>query len=254
MDPVRVMTYNVRVDTPEDGADAWRYRRDALASTIRYHDPDVLGLQEPLREQLTDVRERVDYRFVGASRGAGEAADEYVPIGFRRERFALVDTGTFWLSETPDISGSVGWDATHPRICTRARLRDRESDEEFVVFCLHLDHDGKRARRRGAELVRERAAAITDARVVVVGDFNCEAGDPPHDLLADSFRDARDAATHDHGPNTSRTDYRSLDPDRTIDHVFVSDEWDVRTRAACSDQYGDGRYPSDHLPVVVDLA
>ncbi|WP_435096677.1 endonuclease/exonuclease/phosphatase family protein [Halarchaeum sp. P4] len=255
MDPVRVMTYNVRVDTPEDGANVWRHRRDAVASTVRYHAPDVLGLQEPLAAQLEDLRERLPaYRFVGQSRASAEAAGEYVPIGYRPERFELRNHDTFWLSETPDIEGSVGWDATHPRVCTRATLRERASGEVVVVFCVHLDHKGRTARRNGAELVRERAVGVPNGRVVVLGDFNCEAGDPPYERLTSSFRDARACATHDHGPNTSRTDFRSLIADWTIDHVFVDDAWTVKGRAACSDQYDDGRYPSDHLPVVVDLA
>ncbi|WP_255494052.1 endonuclease/exonuclease/phosphatase family protein [Halarchaeum sp. CBA1220] len=255
MDSVRAMTYNVRVDTPEDAANVWRHRRDAVASTVRYHAPDVVGLQEPLAAQLDDLRERLEgYRFVGQSRASAEAAGEYVPVGYRAARFEAVDSETFWLSETPGIEGSVGWDATHPRVCTRATLRDRESGESVVVFCVHLDHKGREARKRGAELVRERAVGVESGRVLVLGDFNCEAGDPPHDLLASSFDDARAVTPHDHGPNTSRTDFRDLIADWTIDHVFVGDDWTVESRAACSDQYDDGRYPSDHLPVVVDLS
>ncbi|GAD52318.1 endonuclease/exonuclease/phosphatase family protein [Halarchaeum acidiphilum MH1-52-1] len=254
MDSVRAMTYNVRVDTPEDGEDGWTYRRDAVAGTIRYHDPGVLGLQEPLAGQLADVRERLErYRFVGRSRGSGEGVGEHVPIGYDADRFALVDDETFWLSETPTVAGSVGWDGAHPRVCTRARLRERASGDELELYCVHLDHEGRTARERGAELVRERAAASA-VPTIVLGDFNCEAGDPAHDVLTRTLRDARDIATYDHGPNTTRTDYRRLRPEWTIDHVLVSDAWTVDSRAACSDQYGDGRYPSDHLPVVVDLS
>uniref|UniRef100_UPI001901EF34 endonuclease/exonuclease/phosphatase family protein n=1 Tax=Halarchaeum acidiphilum TaxID=489138 RepID=UPI001901EF34 len=110
MDSVRAMTYNVRVDTPEDGEDGWTYRRDAVAGTIRYHDPGVLGLQEPLAGQLADVRERLErYRFVGRSRGSGEGVGEHVPIGYDADRFALVDDETFWLSETrPSPGASAG--------------------------------------------------------------------------------------------------------------------------------------------------
>jgi len=254
MDPVRAMTYNVRVDTPEDGEDGWPYRRDAVAGTIRYHDPDVLGLQELLAGQLADVRERLDrYRFVGRSRGAGEATDEYVPVGYAHDRFELVESETFWLSETPTVAGSVGWDAVHPRVCTSARLRERASGEQFAVYCIHLDHEGRTARERGAELVRARVAA-SDVPTIVLGDFNCEAGDPAHDVLTESLRDSRAAATYDHGPNTTRNDYRTLHADWTIDHVLLSDAWSVDSRAVCSDQYANGRYPSDHLPVVVDLS
>ncbi len=260
MDPLRAMTFNVRVDLEDDGADGWANRRGLVADTIRYHAPDVLGLQEPLAAQVDDLDERLPgYDWVGRSRERSDGAGEYAPIFYDADRFEPEDRGTFWLSETGE-PGSVGWDASHPRIATWVRLNDERGDRPLVVCNTHLDHEGERARREGAALVADRVADLaSEATAVVTGDLNCEAGEPPHDRLTgaelgDGRRlvDAVAATDHHHGPATSRTDFHSLVPDRRIDHVLVADDARVDAAATLTDRDQD-RYPSDHLPVVVDL-
>jgi len=268
---VRVLTYNVRRDTARDGEFDWAGRRDAVAGTLRFHRPDIVGLQEPLVHQYADLRETVPgFEWVGASREAEKGDGEFCPVGYRTDRFDPLDSGTFWLSQTPDESGSVGWDATYPRIATWVRLRDR--DGGTVLYCnTHLDHEGARARVEGARVLRERVAALRegDEAVVVGGDFNCVAGDEPYRALADDsgdapeakrggqgglrLVDAREASPYPaHGPDTTRTDFESLRPDRQIDHIFV-DGAAVAGYGVAADVVGDGWFPSDHLPVVVDL-
>ncbi|WP_225335461.1 endonuclease/exonuclease/phosphatase family protein [Halomicrobium urmianum] len=280
MDPLRVMTFNVRVDLEADGADAWANRRDLVADTISYHAPDVICLQEPLARQVDDLDERLPgYDWVGRSREAAERAGEYAPVFYDADRFEPEERGTFWLSETGE-PGGVGWDATHPRIATWVRLADAGSraaggfrarahsvraddergDRPLLVCNTHLDHEGERARREGAALVADRVADLAvGAGVVVTGDLNCEAGDPPHDRLAgaelDDGRhlvDAVAAADDRHGPATSRTDFHELVPDRRIDHVLVADDARVDSAVTLTDR-DQRRYPSDHLPVAVDL-
>ena len=258
---VRALTYNVRTDVSEDGEYDWAGRHAAVAGTIRFHRPDVCGLQEPLPHQYDDLRAALPaYEWVGRSRGAGERDDEFCPVGYRRDRFERLEGGTFWLSETPDDPGSVGWDASKPRIATWARLRDRRSDASLVFLNTHLDHEGARARLNGATLIRDRLPAIRAGDpVVVAGDFNCTDGEESYAVLAGTgdhespLADARTASPHPpHGPDTTRTDFESLRPGLRIDHVFV-DSLGVESYGVAADVTSGGWFPSDHLPVVVDL-
>jgi endonuclease/exonuclease/phosphatase family metal-dependent hydrolase len=261
MDPLRVMTFNVRLDTADDGDDAWPNRRDLVADTIRYHAPDVVGLQEPFAHQLDFLAEALPgYEWVGESRLATDGEGEHAPIGYRTDRFALDETETFWLSETPEEPGSRGWDGNHPRVATLAHLDDETTDRPLVHVNTHLDNRGEAARREGAALVAERVQALADDTTpVVTGDLNCLAGDPPHARLdgldlGDGRRlePAAETATFRHGPATTRTDFHELDPGRKIDHVFVPTDCSVTGYAALTDR-DETRYPSDHLPVVADV-
>lgn len=261
---VRVCTYNVRRDVDEDGRFAWDGRREAVASTLRFHRPDVVGLQEPLDHQYDDLRAALDaYEWEGRPRYGGEREGEFCPVGYRAARFERVAGDTFWLSETPEREGSVGWDATYPRIATWVRLRDRETGETLTYCNTHLDHEGERARSEAARLLKSRLPDICGdgeaTPAVVAGDCNATPDDEPYRILAGAgefespLSDARLASPHPpHGPATTRTDYESLRPDRRIDHVFVRD-CGVDHYGVAADLAGDGTFPSDHLPVVVDL-
>ena len=258
---VRVLTYNVRRDVAEDGDYDWGGRSEAVAGTIRFHRPDLVGLQEPLSHQYDDLRGALEgYEWVGQSRGAGNGEGEFCPVGYRSDRFERLDSGTFWLSETPDQAGSVGWDASHPRVATWVRLEDRRGGEPFVYLNTHLDHEGPRARREGARLVLERLADLrAGAPVAVGGDYNCTTDGEAYAVLtgegdAESpLADARTATPHRaHGPTTTRTDFEELLPEMRIDHVFV-DGLAVAGYGVAADLGGNDWFPSDHLPVVVDL-
>jgi len=262
-DWLSVMTYNVRYDNPDDGEHGWDNRRKAVVNTIRFRRPDLLGLQEPLTHQLEYLRESLSaFEFVGRARMDGGEEGEFSPIGYRTSRFELVETDTFWLSPTPDEPGSVGWDARYPRIVTWARLRDRQTDTVFLHANTHFSHDGPEARRESAHVVRQRLDAISDGEpVVLTGDFNCVTGDSPYETLTDSTAgdrelvNARDQSRHGHyGPNTSVTDFEHLVPKRKIDHVFVSPVVEVFQHGVCTDLRTDEAYPSDHFPVLADLA
>ncbi|MBV0900583.1 endonuclease/exonuclease/phosphatase family protein [Haloarcula salina] len=261
MKRTRVMSYNVRYDTAGDGLDAWPHRRRLVASIVRYHDPDVVGIQEAMAHQLRELESLLpDYEWVGDPRDSVDAGGEHTAVGYRTERFACEETDTFWLSEQPSEPSSVGWDASYPRVATWARLRDRDTDEPLLCLNTHLDHTGERARVEGIDLVLDRLDEVVgDAPAVVIGDFNCVVGEPAHEraeghALPDgrALEDARDAAAATHGPTTSRTDFHDLLPEMGIDHVFVSGDLSVATRAVLADR-DDDHYGSDHLPVVVDV-
>ena len=231
MKPVRLMSFNVRYDTARDGVHNWAHRRRLVADTIRYHDPDVVGVQEAMTHQLRELETMLSgYEWVGDARDTAAPSGEHTAVGYRREQFTAEATDTFWLSETPETANSVGWDARHPRVATWVRLRDPGSDRALVVLNTHLDHAGERARQEGIGLALSRLADLAgDQPVVLCGDFNCVVG----------------------GPATTRTDFEDLLPEMGIDHVFVSDDAAVTGWTAVTDR-DDAHYASDHLPVVVD--
>jgi endonuclease/exonuclease/phosphatase family metal-dependent hydrolase len=248
------MSFNTRVDQESDGADAWTHRAEKVASVIRLHGPDVVGCQELLGHQLADLRESLPtYAWIGAGRGAGERPSEHVPIGYLADRFELLEHDTFWLSETPAVPGSRGWDGYHPRIATWARLEDAVTGAELVHLNTHLDHRGEGARRRGASLVVERLDAVApEAPVVVTCDMNCTPGAPPYERLARRFDDALTISTHAHHGPTDTFHGFTGDPGGRIDYVFV-EGFSVRQHATLADRWDD-RYPSDHFPVLAELA
>lgn len=260
----RVMTYNVRYASPNDGENVWQNRRDPVATAIRFHRPDVIGLQEALHDQLDDLQERLpDFEWLEAGRPEEGTAGEYVPIGYRRDRFACEDEGFFWLSETLETPGR-GWDASLPRLVRHAQLRDRQTGIEFVHFNTHFDHRGEVARTESATLLRDRIDSLAPAApLVVTGDFNCRESTEPHRILTDgavashrrSLTDTHRISRYPHhGPSTSMTDFQDLVPDKKIDYVLVSDGVEVINHGSCSDTYDNGRYPSDHLPVIADVS
>lgn len=261
-DMLRVMTYNVRYANPNDGENVWPNRRDHVATAIRFHRPDLVGLQEAVHDQLADLRERLpDFEWLATGRPEDGTAGEYVPIGYRRSRFEPAANGSFWLSETPDIPGR-GWDAALPRLVHYVRFRDRATGVTFHYFNTHFDHRGRTARQRGAELLRDRVDELApDGPIIVTGDFNSRESSEPYRVLTEgsehrrSLTDTHRISKHPHhGPSTSMTDFGNLVPQKKIDHVLVSPEVEVINHGSCSDTYDDGRYPSDHLPVVADVS
>ncbi len=247
-DDLRVMTFNIRVASANDGPDAWPLRRDLLIATVQKFDPDLLGLQEVEPDQANDLTARLkDYRIVG------DVRDNRSPLMYRRERFEPVRSGSFWLSETPDVAGSKGWDSAYPRVCTWIELRDHRSDDRALVyFNTHWDHKSAKARIESATLMRSRIADIArDKPVIITGDFNSSHKSTPHQVLLENrFVDAF-AEAHPH-PTTRQFTFHGFtgqsDQDDRIDWILRSSAF--RTRNADIDRTSaNGRYPSDHFPV-----
>ena len=248
---LRVMSFNIRYGTAEDDENRWEKRRDLVFEVFRRHQPDVVGVQEALRFQLDGIRAALAiYSEVGVGRDDGRSQGEYSAILYRRDRFEIVEQGTFWLSETPGVPGSKSWGAACPRICTWAAMKDRASGRSFRVYNLHLDHVSQPSREQGVAQVlshiRERKSSDP---AIITGDFN--AGEENGVIAAvtaagwvDSYRvrhPRADGVGTFHAWTGSRAGSK-------IDYVFIPPGIEVLEAEILHDQR-DGRYPSDHFPV-----
>lgn len=267
---LRVMTFNIRYGTAADGENHWERRREMVFDVIRTHRPDLVGTQEALRFQLDQIREAVGgFGEVGAARDDGKQSGEYSSILYREDRFQVLESGTFWLSETPEVPGSRHWGNTLPRVCSWAKLADRRTGGTVWFYNTHLDHMSQRSRQRGLELIASRIAALpADAAVILTGDFNAGEGNSAVRALLQEARPAQTQPAQDAGPATRRVKlvdtFRAVHPDEKvvgtfhgfkgsttgdkIDYVLVSPGIETLEAAILRD-HRDQRYPSDHYPV-----
>ncbi|MDR2811003.1 MAG: endonuclease/exonuclease/phosphatase family protein [Tannerellaceae bacterium] len=253
--PLRIATYNLRMDTPADSLNAWSYRKENVKALIRHHHFDIVGTQEGFRHQLDNLAELPEYTAIGAGRDDGLSAGEHSAILYRTDKFLVVDSGNFWLSETPDVPGK-GWDATCcNRICSWVKFCHRESGAEFYVFNVHFDHQGVVARRESGKLMIRKIQEIAgQAPVICTGDFNSHPGTEQIQTLSAFLHDARTVtATSPYGPEGTFNGRftNPVHPER-IDYIFLSNHFQVDSYAVLTDNNGL-YYPSDHLPVAADV-
>ena len=249
-----VMTFNMRYDNPEDGANNWRFRRERIAGVIKAQEVDVLGTQELLSNQFDDLSGLLTgYQGVGVGRLDGAESGEYCAVFFRKDRFTLLDSGTFWLSETPEVVGSLGWDGACERIATWVVLRDRDGRELFFIDT-HLDHVGQVARDEGVSLLMKRIETLSGGRpVILTGDFNSEPGSSvvAHVQKDGVLRDAKAIAAQRSGTDWSFSDFGQIpEAERPLlDYIFVSGDIEAVRYEVLPDTF-DGGYVSDHAPVM----
>lgn len=264
---VKVMTYNLRLDTPDDGVNQWPKRTNKVVALITKYNPDIIGVQEALHHQLQDLlRMLPDYSYCGVGRDDGKEKGEYSAILFRNSRFGLLDTKTQWLSETMDIPGSKSWDAAITRVFTTARFFDRETKKEFVMVNTHFDHIGKVARASSAKIIKTYLAGLETAAntnnttdkieipMIVSGDFNSEPAEEPYLNMVDQqgplvLYDSRPASST---AGTFCGFKVGAMPCKTIDFIFHTKQWVARNYQVIADNDGT-YYPSDHLPVLADF-
>jgi len=257
-----VMSFNIRYGGADDGANSWSFRRDLVFQTIAMHTPAVLGVQECLWFQGEELRAALpDYRMTGTGRDDGRQAGEMCAIFTRNDRYQVLDQGTFWLSESPEVVGSKGWDAALPRIATWVRLHDRQCEPETLfVFNAHFDHIGKTARQKSGQLLQMRIGAIAgDHPVILMGDFNDPAsqtspsyralvteGSPAGPVLQDTWLLAS-REQRMKGEDTFHG-FSGQGARGRIDWILVTDHF-VGVDAGIDRTQDRGRYPSDHFPV-----
>lgn len=257
-EPVTVMSFNIRMDTKRDSANAWPFRKDIAASQILFHEADIVGVQEALHHQMTDLTNGLKkYKYIGGGRDDGKERGEYSAIFYNENRLELIISETFWLSQTPAVPGSKSWDAAITRIVTWGKFRDKVTGKEFFVFNTHFDHIGKEARRQSATLILQKISDLAEnSPVILTGDFNANPGDDPLRIITDKENplhliDSRSlSATPHYGPSGTFTGFgRHETSDEPIDYIFVKNGVMVLKHATLSETW-KGKFSSDHFPVL----
>lgn len=253
-EPISVMSFNIRYGTADDGDNRWTVRRAFLFDVIREQNADIIGLQEALHSQIREIAEAVPgFAVVGVGRDDGKTTGEYSAILVRKDRFNVAEAGTFWFSDSPSVPGSMSWGNRITRICTWARLIDRDGTALWV-FNVHLDHQSQPSRERSTELLRRRidARSFPGEPVIVTGDFNVGEDNPAiRTMVGDkAFLDTFRIVYPD---ETRVSTFNGFKPEQVdgpkIDYVLVQPGMEVLSAAIVRTARG-GRYPSDHFPVV----
>ncbi|MFW5775291.1 MAG: endonuclease/exonuclease/phosphatase family protein [Chitinivibrionales bacterium] len=266
---VSVMSFNIRYGTAKDGSNAWNHRKQAVYDMIRDQAPQIIGVQEALPFQLTELTGELSrYQSVGEGR-RGKNRGEHSPILFDSTQFELGESGTFWFSETPSVAGSRDWGNKKPRICTWAHRVNRVSGRGLYVYNVHLDHWSRTSRKKSVQLLAARIRTRRfDDPVVVTGDFNAGEKAPSIRYLMNPMVDNYDGGEIAMNPFPLVDTYRAVNPDKAfsgtlhlfsglkwgkkIDFVFSSPELSVLDARIIHDR-PYGKYPSDHFPVIATV-
>ena len=258
---VNVMSFNIRMDNPEDSLNNWKYRKDVAAQIIKDQNIDIVGTQEVLHNQLQDLLERLpEYTSVGVGREDGKEKGEYSALFYKKDRFEEVESGTFWLSETPEVAGSKGWDGACERVASWAILKEKETGKQIFAINTHLDHVGKVARQEGVTLLINRAKELSKGLpVIITGDFNAEHHTSviKHVLDENNPLQLFDSRTlpfaEDEAEWTFHDFGRLPEGERPyIDYIFVSSGILVDDYRVMDEKLNDV-YLSDHRPIVARM-
>lgn len=250
-----IMTYNIRMNTADDGVNAWPLRKDKVVGLIKFHQADIFGVQEALLVQMNDLRTSLpEFDSYGVGRDDGKEAGEFMTIFYRKDRFERLDSGTFWLSPTTDKPG-LGWDAQCNRTCTWIKFKDKATKKYFYHFNTHFDHRGKVAREESAKLILKFMGEINKDHLpmLLTGDFNSTKEATPIQTILKVLFDTRDKCqTPPYGPLHTSGGFAVKEPQHTIDYIFINQKVSVLRHGVLSDSSGL-YFPSDHLPVLAEV-
>ncbi len=267
-EPIRILTYNIRYDNPNDGENIWNNRKDSVVETIR--NCDIAGLQEVVASQHDFISKNTPgWQWYGIGRDDGYRRGEMTSIGWRTDKLVAIEQATFWLSENSNRVGKSGWDAALPRIASWVRFVPLASQTDvtrqppLILINTHFDHRGPEARRQSALLLKQFIQDRSlDSQVVLIGDLNARVGSPPlNELLASDetstihLLDARDhAETPDRGPTGTWNGFLQIAADNRIDHVlFTGAQIKILDYQTLDPRTEKGRFASDHLPIAVKI-
>ena len=251
---ITLATFNIRYANPADTGNLWVNRAPVVSNLIRFHDFDIFGTQEGLKNQLDDISNTLpQYSRYGIGRTDGKEAGEFSAIYYKKDKYKLLQSGDFWLSQTPD-KPSLGWDATCcNRICSWVYLQELPTGKKFYVFNTHFDHQGKIARVESSKLIVRKIKEIAGSNpVLLTGDFNGDHNSEWYKTLADSeiLNDAYGLVEYPYASNSSTNAFgKQLSGNHIIDHIFVSKEFSAEKWGILTDTY-HGKFPSDHFPVM----
>ena len=252
-----VMTYNIRYDNPNDGKNKWSIRKAYLCDQIRYNQVDILGIQEGLHHQVVYIDSVfTDFNYVGVGREDAKEKGEYSAIFYHKTKLKILKQGTFWLSETPNKI-SVGWDASMERICTYSLFENRNNKEQFWVFNTHFDHIGSIAQLESSKLIDVKIKELNQNNlpVILMGDLNLKPESEAIKYLSNVMNDSKAISVlKPFGPEGTFNGFKFNQPvkDR-IDYIFTNKNIIQVNKFATLSDSKDCKYPSDHLPVVVEI-
>ena len=249
-----IMSYNIRYSTQNDNENWWEHRKEEVAQLIDYYSPEILGIQEGLDKQVKYLDTFLsNYSYVGVGRDDGKLKGEYAAIFYKHERLKLISTKTYWLSKTPDEI-SIGWDASFKRVVTFGEFYDIQTKDTLYVFNCHFDHIGKISRKKSAELILQIIIdkKITNKKVIVMGDLNCEPDDEPMELLKVSLEDTYNSVgTVTYGPVGTFNQFNTeMLLQKRIDYILVKNI-EVKEYRHIDDRRKNNLFPSDHLPIQI---
>ena len=252
-DTLRIMSFNIRLPVESDGEDYWETRKPLAVRMLREQRPDVIGLQELVASQADYLaRELPAYTWFGRGRNA-DGGGEHMGVFYLKDRLKVIESGDFWLSDTPGVPGSISWNHLYPRMVTWALFEQRSDGKRFYFFNTHLPYreQDEAARVKGANAIAQRIAALpANVPVVLTGDFNTTPDSDVHAVLARTLQDAWTTAPRVEGSDATFHGFTGT-ADRRIDWIFVKG---VTPESATSvTTRWHQRYPSDHFPVVVTL-
>lgn len=255
---VRWATFNVRYDNPQDSLNNWQYRKDRVCQFIKDRQLDIVGMQEVLHNQFLDLRAGLPgYEGIGVGRDDGKTAGEYAPLFYRTDKYEVLDSNTFWLSEHPDSVGKMGWDAVCTRIATWAKFREKATGKVFMAVNTHFDHIGEEARRQSALLIISKIKEIVgDKPAVVTGDFNVTDESEAYETITTNafvMKDAYKIAERVDGVNYTFHDFARIPAKdcEKIDFIFVTPQ--VKVLSSDIPAEAPQALLSDHNPQLADL-
>jgi endonuclease/exonuclease/phosphatase family metal-dependent hydrolase len=262
-EPLRIMSFNVRTSGAQDGENNWDARRELFFETIARFRPTLIGFQEVRENQHDEIVARMpEFAFSGVARDDGKRRGEWALIGVRKDRFTIVKHGDFWLSEEPTVPGSKSWDAALTRLCSWARLRDRQTGRELLFANTHFDHKGVLARQHASRVISAELPKIAgDLPAILVGDFNVTEDNPAYAVLVrpdtpgairwiDAYRTVHPTRAVD---EASFNGFKGITAGARIDFIFHTEHFHATEAAIDRFMSPEGRYPSDHYPVTAVL-
>ena len=252
----KVMSLNIRYDNPNDGVNWWENRKEEVVQLIDFYHPEFLGIQEGLSNQLEFIVDKLNgYNYIGVGRDDGKQQGEFAAIIFDSTKFKLIETKTFWLSQTPDTV-SVGWDASMERISTYGAFINKNTKDSIFIFNCHFDHIGKISRKMSSELILKKINefGLNESRLIVMGDLNCESQDEPIQVLRQELDDAVEISEKPHyGPHGTFSGFdNNLIIKKRIDYILTKN-LRIKNYRHVDDRRKNNLYISDHLPVLVEI-
>ena len=249
---IKIITYNIRLDVAVDGLNQWGKRTKTVDSLLKKYSPDVLCIQEGLFNQMLDLQTMLpNYFYVGVGRDDGKEKGEFSAVFFKKSMFELVTSNTFWLSPTPEIAGSKGWDAAITRICSYGKVKLKNTNKLLFVFNTHSDHIGEKARQESAKLILNKITEIAgNDAVILTGDFNSEPNSLAYNNITNyNNHPFKDTFTKSKNKDCTFTGFEIKSTIcKRIDFIFYDKNFKLKNYQIINDNNGI-YYPSDHLAV-----